>query len=42
MQVACNMQLERFDQEYNFVLNLISIKGLQTKLWASKVVEVPI
>jgi len=27
---------------YNFVLNLIWIKGLHTKLWASKVMEVPI
>jgi len=31
--------LEKF---YNFVLNLTSIEGLHTKLWASKVVGVPI
>jgi hypothetical protein len=31
-----------FDEGYNFVLDLISIKGLHTKLWVSKVVGVPI
>jgi hypothetical protein len=30
------------DEEYNFALNLISIRGLHTKLWASKVAKVPI
>jgi hypothetical protein len=30
------------DQRYNFVLDLTLIKGLHTKLWASKVVRVPI
>jgi len=29
------------DEGYNFVLNLISIGGLHTKLWAPKVVGVP-
>ncbi len=31
-----------FDKGYNFSWNLTSIKGLHTKLWASKVVGVPI
>jgi hypothetical protein len=30
------------DEGYNFVSDLISIRGLHTKLWVSKVVEVPI
>jgi hypothetical protein len=29
------------DNDYNFSLDLISIRGLKTKLWAHKVVEVP-
>jgi hypothetical protein len=29
------------DKGYNFVLNLISIGGLHTKLWCPKVVEIP-
>jgi hypothetical protein len=29
-----------FDEDYNFVLNLISIRGLHTKLWAPKVMGV--
>jgi hypothetical protein len=29
------------DEGYNFVLDLISIEGLHTKLWGPKVVEVP-
>jgi hypothetical protein len=29
------------DKEYNFSLDLISIRGLHTKLWGLKVVEVP-
>jgi hypothetical protein len=28
------------DEGYNFALNLISIKGLKTKLWAPKVARV--
>jgi len=31
-----------FDKGYNFVLDLTLIKGWNTKLWASKVVKVPI
>jgi hypothetical protein len=31
-----------FNKGYNFVLDLISIKGFHKKLWASKVVGVPI
>jgi hypothetical protein len=30
------------NQGYNFVLNLTSIEGMHTKLWASKVTRVPI
>jgi hypothetical protein len=30
------------DEGYNISLNIISIRGLHTKLWACKVVEVPI
>jgi hypothetical protein len=30
-----------FEKGYNFALNLISIGGLQTKLWAPKVAGVP-
>jgi hypothetical protein len=30
------------DEGYNFTLDLTSIEGLHTKLWASKVVRVPI
>ncbi len=29
------------DKGYNFALNLITIRGLQTKLWAPKVAKVP-
>jgi hypothetical protein len=29
------------DKDYNFILDLISIGGLKTKLWAPKVVEIP-
>jgi hypothetical protein len=31
-----------FNEGYNFASNLISIKGLHTKLWASKVMGIPI
>jgi hypothetical protein len=31
-----------FEEGYNFALNLISIRGLHTKLWDSKIVKVPI
>jgi hypothetical protein len=30
-----------FKEGYNFALNLISIEGLYTKLWAPKVIGVP-
>jgi hypothetical protein len=30
------------DKGYNFVLNLISIRGLHAKLWAAKVAGIPI
>jgi hypothetical protein len=30
-----------FDESYNFALHFISIRGLHTKLWASKVAGVP-
>jgi hypothetical protein len=33
---------KNLDKSYNFVLDLISIKGLNAKLWAPKVVRVPI
>jgi hypothetical protein len=31
-----------FNEGYNFVLDLITIRGLHAKLWAPKVVEVPV
>jgi len=42
VQVACHITLERSWWGYNFASNVTSIEGLHTKLWASKVVEVPI
>jgi hypothetical protein len=30
-----------FDEDYNFVVNLISIEGLHTKLWDPKVTGIP-
>jgi hypothetical protein len=42
MQVACYIMLEKaLNNGYNFASNLISIEGLQIKLWALKVVGVP-
>ncbi len=41
MQVACYILLETLDDGYNFALNVISIRGLQRKLWAPKVAGVP-
>jgi hypothetical protein len=29
------------DEGYNFALNLISIRGLHTKLWGPKIMEIP-
>jgi len=40
VQVACHIPLEDLDKGYNFVLDLISIKGLHTELCTPKVVEV--
>jgi hypothetical protein len=33
---------KNFDKGYNFALDLTSIEGFHKKLWASKVVGVPI
>jgi len=33
--------LKAFNESYNFILDLISIEGLQTKLWGPKVAGVP-
>jgi hypothetical protein len=41
VQVACHISLESSWQAIQFFLDLISIGGLQTKLWASKVAGVP-
>jgi hypothetical protein len=30
------------DEGYNYVLDFTSIRGLHTKLWASKVAKIPI
>jgi hypothetical protein len=42
VQVVCDIQLENFPWELQLCLNLTLIKGLHTKLWASKVAGVPI
>jgi len=42
VQVACHISLESSQQGYNFASNFISIGGLHTKLWGSKVAEIPI
>jgi hypothetical protein len=34
--VACDILLEALNKGYNFALDLISIKGLHTKLWGPK------
>jgi hypothetical protein len=34
--------LKALDKGYNFSIDLISIRGLHTKLWTSKVIGVPI
>jgi len=41
MQVVCDIPLETLDEGYNFDLDLISVEGLQTKLWALKPVKDP-
>jgi hypothetical protein len=40
VQVTCHISLETFDKGYNFASDLISIGGLHTKLWASKLVGI--
>jgi hypothetical protein len=43
VQVACNILLESLKKKgHTFALDLISIEGLHTKLWASKIAGVPI
>jgi hypothetical protein len=42
VQVACDICWKDLDKGYNFYLDLTSIKGLHTKLWAPKVGIVPI
>jgi hypothetical protein len=42
VQAACHIAWKDLDKGYNFVLDLISIGGLHTKLWAPKVAGVPI
>ncbi len=37
--MACD-RWKVFDEGYNFASNLIPIRGLQTKLWAPKVVDI--
>jgi hypothetical protein len=41
VQVTCHIPLETLNKGYNFASNLISIEGLQSKLWAPKVMGVP-
>jgi len=41
VQVAYNISLESSQEGYNFVLDLISVGGLHTKLWGPKVAGVP-
>jgi len=41
LQTTCNILLETLDEGYNFALNRISIRGLLTKLWGSKVAGIP-
>jgi len=41
--MVCHIPLEKaLDEGYNFALDVTSIEGLHKKLWASKVVRVPI
>jgi hypothetical protein len=40
--VVCHILLEIYWRGYNFALDLTSIGGLHTKLWASEVARVPI
>ncbi len=38
----CRQRWKTFDENYNFALNFIAIRGLQAKLWAPKVAGIPI
>jgi hypothetical protein len=40
VHVACHIPLESFWKGYNFAFDLISIRGLHTTLWVSKVAKV--
>jgi hypothetical protein len=42
MKVMCHILLKSSQQGLQLIINLISIEGLKTKLWVSKVVGVPI
>jgi len=39
--MTCDIPLKSLNKGYNFVSELISIRGLHAKLWCPKVVEVP-
>jgi hypothetical protein len=41
VQVTCNILWKALNKGYNFALDLISIEGLNTKLWGPKVAGVP-
>jgi hypothetical protein len=41
VQVACHILWKTIDKGYNFASDLISIEGLQRKLWAPKIEGVP-
>jgi hypothetical protein len=41
LQMVYDQLLKAFDKGYNFASNLISIRGLRTKLWAPKIAKVP-
>jgi hypothetical protein len=42
VKVVCYILLESFWWRYNFSLNFTPIKGLHKKIWASKVIGIPI
>jgi hypothetical protein len=42
VQVNATYRWKDFDEGYNFLLKLTSIRDLHTKIWASKVTRVPI
>jgi hypothetical protein len=39
---VCHIFWKALDKGYNFALELISIKGMHKKVWASKFARVPI